>query len=59
MINRDEGTGWCVRTLTGDSIDTSRETRVQKDGYAKKPIIALFTAVKFEINLNVQQEGIK
>lgn len=33
--------------------------QVHEEDCAKRPIIALLTVVKFEINLNVQQEGIK
>lgn len=42
----------------GIPIDTSRN-QVHEEDCAKRPIIALVTVVKFEINLNVQQEGIQ
>lgn len=53
-----EGIGHCVRTFIGIPTDTSRN-QVYEGDYAKMPIIALFTGVKIEINVNVQQEGIK
>lgn len=42
----------------GILIDTSRN-QVHEGDYAKMPITALFTVIKTEVDLNVQQEGIK
>ncbi|KAB1277611.1 Sorting nexin-1, partial [Camelus dromedarius] len=42
----------------GIPVDASR-SQVHEEDYAKRPIIALFTVVQFEISLHVQQEGIK